>query len=92
MLASSLYAFYMAYLDEDLDELLLPNEKASLDAAYFKFGASHLTYGIVFLPGSTLLFGRFLFRLKKLRQKSRIGILKLSSSLCPKANQIGLTC
>jgi len=70
MLASSLYAFYMAYLDEDLDELLLPNEKASLDAAYFKFGASHLTYGIVFLPGSTLLFGRFLFRLKKLRQKS----------------------
>merc|ERR1711951_306918 len=30
MLAGSLYAFYMAYLDEDLDELLSSNEKASL--------------------------------------------------------------
>ena len=75
MLAGSLYAFYMAYLDEDLDELLSPNEKASLEAAYFKFGASQLAYGIVFLPGSTLLFGRLLFRLKNFRQKSRIEIM-----------------
>ena len=75
MLAGSLYAFYMAYLDEDLDELLSSNEKASLEAAYFKFGASQLAYGIAFLPGSTLLFGRLLFRLKNFRQKSRIEIM-----------------
>lgn len=67
--ASSLYAFYMAHCDVDLDELIPPHEKATLEAAYFKMGASHLAWGIVFMPGSSLLFGRLLFRVKNLRQK-----------------------
>ena len=68
-IASSIYAFYMAYFDVDLDELITPHQKATLEAAYFKMGASHLAWGVVFMPGSSLLFGRLLFRAKNWRQK-----------------------
>ena len=42
-------------------------DKLALDAAYFKFSASHAAIALFVLPGSNKLLGRCLFRLKNIR-------------------------
>ena len=37
---SSAYAFYYAYLSDDIDGVLLENEKIALEAAHFKESGS----------------------------------------------------
>ena len=67
---SSAYAFYHAYLTDDIDGILLDEEKIALEAAHFKFGVKHLAFSILFLPGSSLIFGRFLFRMKNFKNSN----------------------
>merc|ERR1712168_217308 len=67
LMCSSAYAFYHAYLIDDIDCILDTKEKIALEAAYFKFGTKHLAFSLLFLPGSSLIFGRFLFRIKNFR-------------------------
>ena len=75
---SSLYAFYYAFYNVDLNEVYSVEEKLALDAAYFKLGASHIALSLFILPGSSLIFGRFLFRLKHWRRSALGFILKCS--------------
>merc|ERR1711990_451549 len=81
---SSAYAFYNAYLTDDIDGVLLDSEKIALEAAHFKFGVKHLAFSILFLPGSSLIFGRFLFRIKNFKNSN---LVSRSRDILPDGNQ-----
>jgi len=82
---SSAYAFYNAYLTDDIDGVLLDSEKIALEAAYFKFGVKHLALSILFLPGSSLIFGRFLFRIKNFNNSN---LVSRSRDILPDGDQV----
>ena len=86
---SSIYAFYMAYLHDDLDEEISEFEKSAEKAAFFKFGCSHAAFAIFMSPGPSLLFGRFLFRVKNFRQ-SRAALKTANSIVIRKTSKIWL--
>jgi len=81
---SSAYAFYNAYLSDDIDGVLSDEEKIALEAAHFKFGVKHLAFSIFFLPGSSLIFGRFLFRIKNFKNSN---LVSRSRDILPDGNQ-----
>ena len=86
---SSIYAFYMAYLHDDLDKEISKSEKSAEKAAFFKFGCSHAAFAIFMSPGPSLLFGRFLFRVKNFRQ-SRAALKTANSIVIRKTSKIWL--